>query len=290
MMEKFCIYNERFHAMRAAKDILIASHRGSAGIPIVDNTVESFECAIAQHADILEMDISMSTDGKLFVIHDGMELRLFHIPGNVQTMTGEQIRHLEYFNMNAAHTGLHPNTLDEVLECLKDRCMLNFDRSWVHQNERLKWKNIFKTVARHGMEDQVIYKTPAAPKYAEMFADVDIPYLYMPMVRCIDEVTPFLHASVNIVAAEVHFSEDRDFLARPEHYEFLRQKGIYIWANALTLGASCGELAGGHDDKTAMLGNPDAGWGYFLEQGFDIVQSDYVPQIVQYYRSRGCRI
>ena len=92
--------------MRAKKDILIASHRGSAGISIVDNTIESFQCALAQQADILEMDISMSVDGELFVIHDGMEPRLFHVLDNVQTMTGQQIRRLEYFNMNAAHTGL----------------------------------------------------------------------------------------------------------------------------------------------------------------------------------------
>lgn len=289
-MRRFRVYNERLHSMRAKKDILIASHRGSAGISIVDNTIESFQCALAQQADILEMDISMSVDGELFVIHDGMEPRLFHVLDNVQTMTGEQIRRLEYFNMNAAHTGLHPNTLDEVLEHLKDRCMLNFDRSWVGPNEALKWQTIFKTVARHGMEDQVIYKTPPDPKYAKFFADVEIPYLYMPMIDHIDQVTPFLHAPVNMVAVEVHFSSDTEELARPENYSFLCQNGIYLWANALTLGTNCGELAGGHDDKTAMLGDPDSGWGYFVDHGFDIVQSDYVPHIVQYYRSRGCRV
>lgn len=289
-MINYAKYNERLHAMRAQKDILIASHRGSAGISIVDNTIESFECALAQNADILEMDIAMSIDGELFVIHDGMEPRLFKVLTNVQTMTADQIRRLEYFNMNGAQTGLHPNSFDEVLECLKDRCILNLDRCWVNSDEPLKWKNIFHAVARHGMEDQVIYKTPADPKYVTLFSETDMPYLYMPMLDHLYEATPFLESSINLVAVEVKFRNENDDFARPENYDIFRRNNIYVWANALTLGVNCGDLAGGHDDKTAMLGNPDYGWDYFVKNGFDIVQSDYIPHIVQYYRSKGYRV
>ena len=289
-MKKNYKYNERFQAMRANKDILIASHRGSIGVPIVDNTIASFECALAQGADILEMDIAMSADGELYVIHDGMEPRLFKIVYNVQTMTSQQIQSLEFFNLNGAPTGVHPYTLDEILEDLKDRCMINLDRCWVSSDESLKWKTIFDVVRRHGMEDQVIFKTPAAPKYAKMFADLDMPYLYMPMIEHAEDVSPFLNPEINVVAVEIKFQTDADALAQPQSHAFFHNNNIYVWGNALKLGAKHGNLAGGHDDIKAMMGDPDYGWDYYVKKGFDIVQTDYVSSLVGYYQSKGYRV
>lgn len=282
-------YNERFQAMRAEKDILIASHRGSIGVTVIDNTIDSFDLALRQHADILEMDIAMSADGELFVIHDGMESRLFQITENVQRLRAKEIRALEYYTLNHNLSGVFPNTFDEVLEHLKGKCMLNLDRCWVYPEETRKWRAVFDAVARHEMEDQVIFKTAAKPRYAKMFAELEKPYLYMPMLDNLEELNPFLQADINLVAVEVKFRTEQELLAQPETLRGIQEKGAYIWGNALTLGGSH-ILAGGHDDRTALRGDPDFGWGYFAEQGYDIVQSDFLSCIVPYYQDTGYRV
>lgn len=47
----------------------IMAHRGSSGIS-PENTMEAFQQAVRDGADILEMDVRMSRDGEIVVIHD----------------------------------------------------------------------------------------------------------------------------------------------------------------------------------------------------------------------------
>ena len=48
---------------------LIAAHRGVCGGNIPGNTLEAFEAALAQGAGVIELDVSQSADGELFVFH-----------------------------------------------------------------------------------------------------------------------------------------------------------------------------------------------------------------------------
>ena len=60
----------------AEKKILIMAHRGVCGANIIENTMEAFELALRQGADILEMDVFRTTDGELFIFHDGTDCLL----------------------------------------------------------------------------------------------------------------------------------------------------------------------------------------------------------------------
>ena len=51
------------------KGVLIAAHRGVAGGNIACNTIEAFEAALIQGADILEMDVFKTTDSQLYIFH-----------------------------------------------------------------------------------------------------------------------------------------------------------------------------------------------------------------------------
>ena len=63
-----------FHLKKsAAEKILIAAHRGSFGGNIPCNTIASYEIALKQGADIIEVDVEMGGDGKLYIFHPTME-------------------------------------------------------------------------------------------------------------------------------------------------------------------------------------------------------------------------
>ena len=60
--------------VEAKENIIIVAHRGACGGNIPCNTVASYEIALKQGADMIEVDVSCSRDGKLFLFHPGMEI------------------------------------------------------------------------------------------------------------------------------------------------------------------------------------------------------------------------
>jgi glycerophosphoryl diester phosphodiesterase len=102
---------------------LIVAHRGaSAHAP--ENTFAAYELGLQQKADAIELDVHLTADGQLAVIHDESVDRTTSGSGAVATMTMEQIRGLNaganFGEGTFADQGLHVPTLPEVLDWLPD--------------------------------------------------------------------------------------------------------------------------------------------------------------------------
>jgi glycerophosphoryl diester phosphodiesterase len=69
----------------------IAGHRGAAG-EAVENTLASFQLAIAQGADLLEFDVQLAADGALVVFHDWDLRRLAGARLLVERTSGAALR------------------------------------------------------------------------------------------------------------------------------------------------------------------------------------------------------
>ena len=54
---------------KAKENIIVVAHRGATGGNIPCNSLASYEVALKQGADMLEVDMSISADGKLFLFH-----------------------------------------------------------------------------------------------------------------------------------------------------------------------------------------------------------------------------
>jgi len=99
---------------------LVIGHRGAMG-HAPENTMASFKKAVELHADIVEMDVQMSADGELMVIHDPRVDRTTNSSGFVGDMTAEQIRSLDAGSwLGAEYVGEKVPLLDEVLEWARD--------------------------------------------------------------------------------------------------------------------------------------------------------------------------
>ena len=57
----------------AAERLLIVAHRGSSAGNIPCNTMAAYKAALAQGADMIEVDANMSRDGTLYSFHPKME-------------------------------------------------------------------------------------------------------------------------------------------------------------------------------------------------------------------------
>ena len=266
--------------LRTQKGVLIAAHRGMVGGNIPHNTIPAFEAALNQGADILETDVTLSGDGVMFIFHPGKEQG--HLNENVHLgeMTAQEIRQLRYINSCGAKTQYGLTTLDEFLETYKNRCLINLDHGWKAMPPMLK------AIRRHHMEDQILVKTPANPEYVKMMEELAPDMMYMPIFKENDELTPVIETmKVNYVAAELVFEQDDSSLVMPEYLEQHHKKGRLLWCNALLYNYKK-QLSGGHTDDVAVSGDPDAGWGWLLERGFDMIQTDWVMPLRHYMDSR----
>ncbi|XP_042433828.1 glycerophosphodiester phosphodiesterase GDPD4-like isoform X2 [Zingiber officinale] len=86
----------RFHQMRLRKcgwlqsPPLVCAHGGDSS-RAVPNTMDAYRIAIDSRVDCIEMDISRSSDGVLFSLHDSRDL---------QRMSGNSTARVGYMNMN----------------------------------------------------------------------------------------------------------------------------------------------------------------------------------------------
>ena len=55
----------------ARQKTLLVAHRGISGGNIPCNTIAAFDAALADGADMIELDVSRSLDGTLYVFHGG---------------------------------------------------------------------------------------------------------------------------------------------------------------------------------------------------------------------------
>lgn len=102
---------------------LIVAHRGaSAHAP--ENTFAAYELALKQKADAIELDVHLTADGQLAVIHDESVDRTTSGSGAVASLTMDQIRAFDagagYGDGKFAGQGLRVPTLPEVLDWLPD--------------------------------------------------------------------------------------------------------------------------------------------------------------------------
>ena len=276
-------YEKNNHLLRQAlleKQALIAVHRGARGGNIIENTISAYEIAISMGADLLECDLSMSTDGTLYLFHDGEEQRLLGEKSNITTMHSAQIDALEYKNSIDLPSGVHVQRLKELLERFSGtKQLFNMDRCWSYMPQVMQALRQYpKTVG------QAILKTPVKPEYLQFFIHAPEPFMYMPIVKTAGEITMVLaHPEINTVGIEIIAEHQDDELLSQSFIHSLRELGLFVWVNTLVLSSLPNHrLSGGFNDDRAVLGNPDDTWGALFARGVNVLQTDWPAQLKQY--------
>lgn len=268
---------------RAKEKLLIVAHRGVWGGNIPCNTIPAYESALRQGADMIEIDVDFTADGKLIVFHPGMERPFLGFGESLHHMPWDFVRQLRYLNIDGTPTQFGIETLDDVLERFKDRCYINVDKFWQ------KPKEISDAIRAHGMTEQMLVKTAPQAKYLDIVEEFCADMPYMAIVRKAAEIEVALSRKLRYIGTEVLFQEDDSPLASPEFIETQHQKGLLVWCNAIVYNYRT-VLSGGHSDDRAVLGDPEGSWGWIADRGYDLMQTDHVLESVLFLDRTGRRM
>ncbi len=106
---------------------LIAAHRGfSAQYP--ENTMISFEAAVHTGAQMIELDVTLSKDGEIVVIHDSTVDRTSNGSGPVSCLTLKELKQLDAGSwFHARFSGEKLPILKEVLDAFRNRIFINIE-------------------------------------------------------------------------------------------------------------------------------------------------------------------
>ena len=138
---------------------LIYGHRGASG-HAPENTLEAFRLAMEMGADGFELDVHLSRDGELVVIHDETVDRTTDGIGLVRELTLAQLKELDASCGMAAYKGARIPTLGEVFDLIRHtRHIVNVEvktDEWFYPQIEEK---CLALAAEKGVEDRVIYSS-----------------------------------------------------------------------------------------------------------------------------------
>lgn len=138
---------------------VIFAHRGaSACAP--ENTLASFQLALNQHADAIELDAKLSSDGEIMVIHDQTVDRTTGCHGKVNRLCLSDLKKLDAgSSFSENYRGEKIPTLKEVFECVGKKLLINVElTNYASPLDDLPIKTAELVIA-HGLQDWVIFSS-----------------------------------------------------------------------------------------------------------------------------------
>ncbi len=128
---------------------LIIGHRGaSAYAP--ENTLAAFELAADLGADGVELDVQLSRDGRLVIIHDFDVARTTNGQGKVTDLTAAE---LQAFDIDQ---GQKIPTLDDLFEVMGPRLLYNIEIKYIGWRDRGVETAVADRIAAYQLENHIL--------------------------------------------------------------------------------------------------------------------------------------
>ena len=217
------------------------AHRGDpAAAP--ENTLPAFEAALASGADVLELDVRLTADGRAVVFHDDTLDRTTDAEGAIGDRTLAELLTLDagsWYGSMWADTRIP--TFDDFLPLLQRsdaRALIEFKGVWSVEGLR----PVIAGIYRYGVQDRVVLASFETPTLFELWREAPSLPRAAIVRRLPDDPVAFAAA----VGATTVVTSLRSFTVHPEAAEQLREAGVTIivytlnrgdlWQQALDLG------------------------------------------------------
>ena len=255
--------------------VMIIAHRGNwRNAP--ENSLQGYKQCIDGGIDGIEIDVQMTKDSVIVIMHDDTLDRTTTGTGLVSNYTLEQIKNLKLKSPIGVVTRQKVPTLD----LCNGKVLIQVDK-WQPIKEK-----VLETIRKHNMQRQVILRgTFDSKTYQEKYSKLLSGFIFSPVVVCngktdnqkLDDYMENISSPIMSLSFK---KDDYPILKRaPE----IKKRGFRIWYNSLWA-----TFNGGHDDEMA-LDNPEESYGWLLKKGANIIFSDNPFLLLNYLTRKGRR-
>ncbi|MDO5571026.1 MAG: glycerophosphodiester phosphodiesterase family protein [Bacteroidales bacterium] len=254
--------------------VMIVSHRGNWR-EAPENSIWSVKKAIEKGANMVEIDLAMTKDSILVLMHDNTIDRTTSGKGKVIDYTYDEISKLVLRDGLGVKTAMKIPTIDQILDICKDKVLINLDKSFNY------FDIVYPKLVERNMLDQVLLKGNMSFKvFNEKYGDIKDKIHYMPIISLekdnaqaiIDDFTK----TYKPYGFEFVVGNDEKNLI---DFKSLREKGYHVWINALWP-----QHNAGHSDDMA-LENPDI-YQWFIDNNVNIIQTDRIVELKSFLKRK----
>ncbi len=264
-----------------SKYVVVAVHRGDwRNYP--ENSIPAIESIIRMGADIMELDIKLTKDSVLVLMHDGTVNRCLTGKGKVSDFTLAELKAMRMVRAHGIATdSLRIPTLREALECCKDRICVNIDQGFKY------YDMILKITEELGVTDQILIKSSRTVTDVEaIMSSHPSKMMYMPVCNLGGEAGRNLfneYQSTHTVPLAYEICWPKLTPEVKAAFETIHKTGSKLWINTIW-GSLCGYL---DDDKALDCGDPALIYDQVMSFGPSFIQTDRPGQLLNYLRSKG---
>ncbi|GGI22347.1 glycerophosphodiester phosphodiesterase family protein [Pedobacter mendelii] len=260
------------------KEILVAAHRGDwRNAP--ENSMKALLNSIEKGFDIMELDVKMTKDSQMVVMHDNTIDRTTNAKGKVSDYTLQEIRKFKLKNGLGRITPHGIPTMEEMMLAAKGKIIINVDKG----NDHLK--EVFNILQETGTLNQAIVNVGDNIDYTKLKSNEAIPdeaYLMVVVNMKRDDVTSILNSYLPNKKSIIQPIFDTDTLKNLNTIPEIAKKQV-VWLNSLWP-----SLNGGHDDDRAVEQNQKTeSWGWLIAKKPSILQTDRPTDLLIYLKQSG---
>ncbi|RNC64180.1 glycerophosphodiester phosphodiesterase family protein [Proteiniphilum sp. X52] len=276
---------------RENKDyVWIAGHRCD-WIYSVENSTDALKNAIRIGVDIAETDVRLTKDGKIIMMHDATIDRTTEGKGVIIDMTLDEIRQYHMRSINyGGKTDLLVPTLEEFIDIAKGKILLYLDKAGYEipgKPEGYMVQQVLKVLEKkNALEESIFVLEWPYEKAKRIFGDKLEKVIFCP---AISDRIPNINEYVD------------DWIAKynPVLYQFRMKtldtdvykqlpKVLGVGAKPF-VAATWPEHTANHDDQISIFDKPSKGWGWLLEQGFRVLETNYPHDLLRYLKYENWR-
>ncbi len=138
---------------------VVFAHRGARKYA-PENTLPSFELAIAQGTDAIELDARLTADGQIVVFHDRMLDRTTNGTGRITEKSLAELRALDAGSpLSGKYRGTKIPLLEEVFEAVGKKTITNLEFKNHGPLGDLLVERVCELVAKCGMQDRILFSS-----------------------------------------------------------------------------------------------------------------------------------
>ena len=260
------------------KEILVAAHRGDwRNAP--ENSMQALLNSIEKGFDIMELDVKMTKDSQMVIMHDQTIDRSTNGRGKVSDYSLAEIQQFKLKNGLGRITPNHIPTLKEMMLAAKGKIIINVDKG----NDHLK--EVFQILQETETLNQTIVNVGDNLTFEYLKSHEVIPaeaYLMVVVNMKGTDALPIIKSYLPNKKSIIQPIFDTDTLKNLKMLPEIAKQQV-LWLNSLWP-----SLNGGHDDDLAVEENKKKeSWGWLVEKKPAILQSDRPAELILYLKKAG---
>ena len=254
--------------------IMVIAHRADWR-EAPENSVMAVKKAIEKGVNMVEIDLALTKDSVLVLMHDNTIDRTTTGKGKPSDYTLEEIKKFYLKDGLGVPTQMRIPTLDEILDTTQGKIFINLDKAFDY------FDLVYPVLKKRNLFDEVLFKgTATYEEFNRKYRAIKNEIHYMPIVRLANhegwaKINDYMN-HYKVYGFELTLGSDESHMI---NFKEIQKSGARVWVNSLWPQQS----AGHHDDL--VLENPDA-YEWFVKNNINSIQTDRPKELIDFLKRK----